>query len=199
MYVDRAIHAYGRMVMCHMIADDPDELHAMADRIGVARRWFQISPPASFPHYDVCKSKRALAVAHGAVACERDAFVVAMRRIRSSGTFVHRDATTARDRDQLRALVRRVLKDAGSGLACRVTLRSGREFSGTLSEMPSGLLALQDDSFVSTTEVSYRHVFTYEDLASALLPFSLPRVTAQAAQTESQAEPTSHPGETNEP
>lgn len=90
-YVDRAIHAYGRMVMCHLIADTPDELHAMADRIGVARRWFQSSPPASFPHYDVCKSKRALAVSHGAVECGRDDFVAAMRRIRASGAFGLRD------------------------------------------------------------------------------------------------------------
>lgn len=82
------------------------------------------------------------------------------------------EAITARDRDQLCALVRRALKAAGPGLACRVILRSGRELGGTLSEMPNGLLAFQDDSFASTTEVSYRYVFAYEDLTSILLPFS---------------------------
>ena len=51
--------------MCHMIADTPDELHAMADKIGVARKWFQRM--ASFPHYDIAQSKRALAVQYGAV------------------------------------------------------------------------------------------------------------------------------------
>lgn len=64
-YVDAAIYRYGRMIMCHLIADSPAELHAMADKIGVQRRWFQAE--ASFPHYDVCKAKRALAVAAGAV------------------------------------------------------------------------------------------------------------------------------------
>lgn len=72
--------------MCHMIADTAEELHAMADRIGVARRWFQAK--ASFPHYDIAKSKRALAVEAGAIECDRNAFVAAMRRIRASGTFL---------------------------------------------------------------------------------------------------------------
>jgi len=81
-YVDASLYGYGRMVMCHMIADTFDELHAMADRIGVARRWFQTSPPASFPHYDIAKSKRALAVAAGAIECDRRALVEHMRRLR---------------------------------------------------------------------------------------------------------------------
>jgi len=55
---------YGRMVMCHMLADTLDELHAMADRIGVARRWFQ---DHRTPHYDVCASKKALAIQFGAI------------------------------------------------------------------------------------------------------------------------------------
>lgn len=86
-YVDSSIYGYGRMVMCHMIADTPDELHAMADRIGVARRWYQQPPKASFWHYDIAKSKRALAVAAGAIECGRNEFVVALRRIRESGTY----------------------------------------------------------------------------------------------------------------
>jgi hypothetical protein len=86
-YVDAPIYGYGRMKMCHMLADSPDELHAMADRIGVARRWFQQPPRASFWHYDVCKAKRALAVAAGAIECDRAALVAALRRIRASGTF----------------------------------------------------------------------------------------------------------------
>lgn len=56
-------HRPGRMyVMCHMIADTDGELHAMADKIGVSRRWFQGD------HYDIAKSKRALAIKHGAIA-----------------------------------------------------------------------------------------------------------------------------------
>lgn len=63
-YVDDMKASHGRMVMCHMIADTEDELHAMADRIGVARKWFQQKP--SGDHYDVALSKRALAVKFGA-------------------------------------------------------------------------------------------------------------------------------------
>jgi Protein of unknown function (DUF4031) len=87
-YVDAAIYGYGRMVMCHMIADTPDELHAMAGRIGVARKWFQQPPKASFWHYDIAKSKRTEAVAAGAVECDRNAFVMNLRRIRESRVFV---------------------------------------------------------------------------------------------------------------
>jgi hypothetical protein len=49
------------MVMCHMISDSQAELDAMADRIGVSRRWHQGD------HYDICLAKRALALQAGAV------------------------------------------------------------------------------------------------------------------------------------
>lgn len=65
-YVDDMRAPYGRLIMCHMIADSDDELHAMADCIGVARRWHQ-APPKHQSHYDIALSKRALAVAAGAV------------------------------------------------------------------------------------------------------------------------------------
>jgi hypothetical protein len=64
-YVDESAYRYGRMVMCHMIADSPKELHAMADKIGVSRKWFQNADKGK-PHYDICKSKRTLAVKYGA-------------------------------------------------------------------------------------------------------------------------------------
>lgn len=86
-YVDRARNDLGQMVMCHMIADTPDELHAMANRIGVARRWFQAPPKASFWHYDIAQSKRALAIGAGAIDCDRNAFVAALRRIRASAVY----------------------------------------------------------------------------------------------------------------
>jgi hypothetical protein len=65
-YVDDMKAKYGRMVMCHMLADTDDELHRMADRIGVARRWHQ-APPKHDSHYDIALSKRAAAVEAGAV------------------------------------------------------------------------------------------------------------------------------------
>ena len=92
-YVDRARNGYGRMVMCHMIADTPAELHAMADRIGVARRWFQQPPKASFWHYDIAQTRRTLAIAAGAIDCERNDFVAAVRRIRASQAFLPRCQT----------------------------------------------------------------------------------------------------------
>ncbi len=67
-YVDKSIYRLGRMIMCHMIADDLDELHAMAEKIGLRRAWFQDKP--GHPHYDVSKSKRTLAIQHGAVEVE---------------------------------------------------------------------------------------------------------------------------------
>lgn len=65
-YVDGASHAYGRMKMCHMLADTTDELLAMADQIGVQRKWIQNAGTPT-EHFDVCKAKRELAVKHGAV------------------------------------------------------------------------------------------------------------------------------------
>lgn len=51
--------------MCHMVADTPDELLQMADRIGVARRWLQHAGTWR-EHFDICLSRRKLAVAAGA-------------------------------------------------------------------------------------------------------------------------------------
>lgn len=64
-YVDNMRARYRRMIMCHMIADTEQELHTMAQVIGVARRWYQGD------HYDICLSKRALAVKLGAVQLSR--------------------------------------------------------------------------------------------------------------------------------
>ncbi len=80
-YVDKPIHHYGRMLMCHMLADTPEELHEMAKRIGVAHRWYQLN--ASTPHYDIAKSKRALALAYGAIEADRDLLVSIIRKIRN--------------------------------------------------------------------------------------------------------------------
>jgi hypothetical protein len=66
-YVDDMRAQYGRLIMCHMLADTDDELHTMAARIGVARRWWQSPEKTSGSHYDIALSKRALAVAAGAM------------------------------------------------------------------------------------------------------------------------------------
>jgi hypothetical protein len=51
-----------RYVMSHMIADTEEELHAMAKKIGVNRRWYQGD------HYDVTQSARHSALHFGAVS-----------------------------------------------------------------------------------------------------------------------------------
>ena len=71
-YVDEAVWPFGRMMMCHMLADTEEELHAMASRIGIKRQWFQND---KYPHYDICKSKRAEAVSFGAIEINRRQFV----------------------------------------------------------------------------------------------------------------------------
>lgn len=59
------------MKMSHLVADTEAELHEMARRIGVARKWFQdpkTMQKVSHPHYDICMSKRAKAIELGAKA-----------------------------------------------------------------------------------------------------------------------------------
>jgi hypothetical protein len=76
-YVDDMCAHFGRLIMCHMIADTEAELHAMADAIGVARRWYQRD------HYDIALSKRAQAVALGAQEITwRDCGLMTVRRRR---------------------------------------------------------------------------------------------------------------------
>ncbi len=78
-YVDAAKNPYGRMLMCHMLADSLDELHQMADKIGVKRKWFQNK---NVPHYDICKSKRALAVKFGALEIQQGKVLELVRKYR---------------------------------------------------------------------------------------------------------------------
>ena len=53
---------FGRMKMSHMIADTDEELHSMAKLIGVSKRWWQSPESTSGSHYDICLSKRQLAI-----------------------------------------------------------------------------------------------------------------------------------------
>jgi hypothetical protein len=58
---------FRRMKMSHMIADTKEELLAMADKIGVARRWIQ-DEDTPREHFDICMSARAKAIKSGAKA-----------------------------------------------------------------------------------------------------------------------------------
>ncbi len=68
-YVDDAVHLWRGQRWAHLMADSLDELHAMADRLGVPRRAFQNK--TSGAHYDVTVELRASAIALGAVAISR--------------------------------------------------------------------------------------------------------------------------------
>ena len=68
-YVDAA-HSYPDAGLrftefCHLLADTRDELHAMADELGIPRRFFQEHPWRW--HHDLPAHLRALAVELGAV------------------------------------------------------------------------------------------------------------------------------------
>lgn len=65
-YVDDMRASFGRMVMCHMVADSTEELLAMVDRIGVDRQHIQHAGTAH-EHFDVSLGKRRLAVKYGAI------------------------------------------------------------------------------------------------------------------------------------
>lgn len=70
-YVDE-LRLYGLRQWCHMVTDGPiDELHQMADRIGLKREWFQTE--GSTHHYDLNWSKRHAALMAGAtpISCAR--------------------------------------------------------------------------------------------------------------------------------
>lgn len=65
-YVDTAYLPYGRMIMCHMLADTTTELLKMADLIDLSHRHLQ-RPGTPYEHFDVSKLYRARAVANGAI------------------------------------------------------------------------------------------------------------------------------------
>lgn len=59
-YVDTMQARFRGMVMCHMIADSEQELHAMAAAIGMHRKWYQRG------HYDISMDMKELAIRKGA-------------------------------------------------------------------------------------------------------------------------------------
>lgn len=78
-YVDQPLFPFRGRVMCHLWADTEAELLAMADRIGLERRWIQGHPTlsqgkaraASWLHFDIAKDRRARAIAAGAIETDR--------------------------------------------------------------------------------------------------------------------------------
>lgn len=67
-YVDKFPSGWGKWSGGgHMLCTDIEELHWMATKIGLKPEWFQ---DKTFPHYDVQKRKRELAIQNGAVEIE---------------------------------------------------------------------------------------------------------------------------------
>lgn len=65
-------------VSCHMYADTPEELHAMARAIGMQRAWFQ--DKERLAHYDLVGTKRAQAVRLGAIEHTHEERIAFQRR-----------------------------------------------------------------------------------------------------------------------
>lgn len=73
-YVDEINTTLPYTNWCHMWSDECDqELHEMADRIGLRREWFQAASMKAtnkfrryYNHYDVTPAKRAMAIRLGA-------------------------------------------------------------------------------------------------------------------------------------
>lgn len=76
-YVDNMRAKFGRMIMCHMMADTLKELHEMADKIGIKRKWFQ--DHKKYPHYDISLGKRNIALANGAIEMKSTELLKLMR------------------------------------------------------------------------------------------------------------------------
>ena len=68
-YVDNIkIHeVFGHTGWCHLLADNINELHEFANKIGLQIDWFQAG---SCPHYDLTTSKRTRAIKKGAIPIE---------------------------------------------------------------------------------------------------------------------------------
>ena len=65
---------------CHLFADTLDELHLLAEEIGIKRAWFQDRP--AFPHYDLTSGRRAKALEFGAIDLNLDQEAKHIRRKR---------------------------------------------------------------------------------------------------------------------
>jgi hypothetical protein len=68
---------------CHLYADTEAELHAFATRIGLRRKWAQVSNSGT-PHYDLTPGRRAVAVRAGAMEFGRHEVVALFRRLREA-------------------------------------------------------------------------------------------------------------------
>src|SRR5260370_11278765 len=84
-YVDDAIWNWQGLKWCHLLADDIDELHGFAARLGISRASYQGPPKTTAPHYDLTGFERARALALGAKPCSRQEIVAVSPGLRVGG------------------------------------------------------------------------------------------------------------------
>lgn len=89
-YVDDAIWHFAGRKWCHLMADDTDELHRFATRLGLKLLSYQGPPKTSAPHYDITGTERDRALRLGAIACGREQIVQVFRRVKVADGKVHR-------------------------------------------------------------------------------------------------------------
>lgn len=81
-YVDTLIDYGWRLgASCHLLADDIEELHVFAAKIGMKRQWFQ-EGKNNLPHYDLVASKRKIAVDFGAIEITRQELYERLKKAR---------------------------------------------------------------------------------------------------------------------
>ena len=94
-YVDEPDKPYGRMVMCHMIADSHEELMDMVGCMSLRRNWIQ-DEGTYREHFDICKSNRALAIAFGAIELSNRELYQKVRRKRELAKLRSTERVTSR-------------------------------------------------------------------------------------------------------
>lgn len=65
-YVDDMNYKYGRMIMCHLLADSEDELAAFVKTLGIDLKYWQYKGTRR-SHFDICLAKKKKAISLGAV------------------------------------------------------------------------------------------------------------------------------------
>ena len=84
-YVDLDIFHWRGKMWAHLIADTDEELHKLAESIGLKRGWFQNKKITTIPHYDITSSKRKQAIAVGALEIDRDRMGEFIRNYKRTG------------------------------------------------------------------------------------------------------------------
>lgn len=79
-YVDNECIAWRGKLWCHLVADNLEELHGFAIRLGLKRDWFQ--DRSRYPHYDVTVQVRERALRLGALDGDRALVVSCSKRLR---------------------------------------------------------------------------------------------------------------------